>query len=80
MLSDENIKVAIGGLGAIGLKVAKCLDAEEIPGMGLSAVSARDQAKLKRNISDFKNPPKILPIEQLGQHADIVIELSLIHI
>lgn len=76
MLSDENIKVAIGGLGAIGLKVAKCLDAEEIPGMGLSAVSARDQAKLKRNISDFKNPPKILPIEQLGQHADIVIECA----
>lgn len=76
MMSDTNIKVAIGGLGAIGLKVARYLDAGEIPDMELSAVSARDQAKLKRNISDFRKLPQMLPVEQLGQHADIVIECA----
>ena len=34
-------RVAIGGLGAIGLKVARRLD-EGIPGLDLVAVSARD--------------------------------------
>ena len=76
MTTDKNIKVAIGSLGSIGLKVARCLDAEEIPGMVLSAVAARDQEKLKRNISSFKTPPQILPVDQLGQHADIVIECA----
>ena len=70
------IKVAIGSLGAIGLKVAKCLDTGEIPGMELSAVSARDQEKLKRNIKEFRQQPAIVPIEELGQHADIVIECA----
>lgn len=72
----SNIKVAIGGLGAIGLKVARCLDDGEIPGMELSAVSARNQEKLQRNISGFKQLPAIVPIEELGQHADIVIECA----
>lgn len=72
----SNIKVAIGGLGAIGLKVARCLDAGEIPGMALSAVSARDQEKLQRNISEFNQLPAIVPIEELGQHASIVIECA----
>lgn len=76
MIPDAHLKVAIGGLGAIGLKVAKCLDAGEITGMELSAVSARDQEKLKHNLRDFRKPPIIAPIEQLGQYADIVIECA----
>jgi len=76
MSSTPNLKVAIGGLGAIGLKVAQCLDAGEIPGLELAAVSARDQEKLKRNIGDFRRKPDILPIDQLGQYADIVIECA----
>jgi len=76
MSSTPNLKVAIGGLGAIGLKVAQCLDAGEIPGLELTAVSARDQEKLKRNIGDFRHKPKILPIDQLGQYADIAIECA----
>ena len=76
MKSQANLKVAIGSLGAIGLKVAKCLDAGEIPGMELGGVSARDHEKLKRNTCDFKQQPQIVPVDQLGQHSDVVIECA----
>jgi len=76
MKAQPILRVAIGGLGAIGLKVAKCLDEGKIPNMALSAVSARDQEKLNRNVAGFLNAPKILPVDQLGEHADIVIECA----
>jgi len=76
MKSESNLKVAIGSLGAIGLKVAQCVDAGDIPGIELGAVSARDKDKLERNLRNFRHQPKIVPIEQLGQHADIVIECA----
>jgi len=76
MTSQPTLKVAIGGLGAIGLQVAKCLDAGDIPGLELSAVAARDQQKLARNIKRLNKPPKMVSIDQLGEHADIVIECA----
>lgn len=76
MKSQSTLTVAIGGLGAIGLQVAKSLDAGEIPGLELSAVAARDQLKLKHNISSFNQSPKIVPIDHLGEHANIVIECA----
>jgi len=76
MSSESNLKVAIGGLGAIGLQVARCLDRGEIPGLELSAVAARDQEKLKHNISSFRQPPRIMSVDNLGQHADVVIECA----
>lgn len=76
MRSKPTLKVAIGSLGAIGLKVAQSLDAGEIPGMELSAVSANDQDKLRRNLQNFDQQPEIVPAEQLGQYADIVIECA----
>jgi len=76
MTTESNLRVAIGSLGAIGLKVAQSLDAGEIPGLELSAVSAQDQEKLKRNLCNFRHKPKIVPVEQLGYHSDIVIECA----
>jgi len=76
MKSQSSLKVAIGGLGAIGLQVARCLDAGEIPGLTLSAVAAKDQQKLRRNIDSFNQTPKIVAIDHLGEHADIVIECA----
>ena len=76
MNPKPDLKVAICGVGAIGLKVAKCLDAGEIPGMVLSAVAARDHDKLKRNLTGFRHQPLILPVEQLGREADVVIECA----
>ncbi len=72
----SDVKVAIGGLGAIGLEVARCLDAGGIPGMALGAVAVRDQEKARRNTAAFRRPVGLVSIDQLGAEADIVIECA----
>ncbi len=70
------VTVAIAGLGAIGLTVARTLDAGKIPGMVLSAVSVRDHDKARVNMAEFRQLPEIVPVPELGSHADIVIECA----
>ena len=50
--------VAIGGLGAIGLKLARALDAG-VDGLQLIAVAARDQVKAEATLRGFRAPPRI---------------------
>jgi aspartate dehydrogenase len=66
--------VAIGGLGAIGLKLARALDAG-LEGLRLIAVAARDSAKATASIANFRVPPRIVTLEQLAE-ADIVVEAA----
>lgn len=74
--SQSPLKVAIGGFGAIGQKVAKCLDQGELPGLELAAVSARDVDKAKRNQSGFSTPVPVLPLNELAEVADVVVECA----
>jgi len=71
---DRTLRLAIAGLGAIGMTVARCVDKGGIAGMTLAAVSARDVEKARERVADFSNPPEILPLEQLGNDADIIVE------
>ena len=66
--------VAIGGLGAIGLKLARALDAG-VDGLRLIAVAARDQAKAETNLRDFRTPPRLVTLDGLAD-ADIVVEAA----
>jgi aspartate dehydrogenase len=66
--------VAIGGLGAIGLKLAQALDAG-VESLRLIAVGARDQAKAAANLRDFRTPPAVVPLHCLAK-ADIVVEAA----
>jgi aspartate dehydrogenase len=68
-------RVAIAGLGAIGTSVAKAIDAG-IDGVVLSAVSAQSISKHRDWLSQLKSTPATLPIEQLADVADIVIECA----
>jgi len=70
---QADITVAIAGLGAIGLEVARVLDAG-IDGLKLSAVSARNQAKARDNMADFNDPVPVMEFTSLAERADIVIE------
>lgn len=72
--AGKTIRVAIAGLGAIGMTVSRRLDEGGIEGMTLAAVSARDVERARKRMADFKNPPEILPLESLGDVADVVIE------
>jgi aspartate dehydrogenase len=66
--------IAIGGLGAIGLKLARALDAG-VEGLQLIAVAARDQVKAQANLEGFRSPPRLVSLPELGE-ADIVVECA----
>lgn len=66
--------VAIGGLGAIGLKLARALDAG-VDGLTLIAVAARDKAKAEAKLRDFQTPPFLVSLRELAA-ADIVVEAA----
>ena len=70
-----NKTVAIGGLGAIGLPLARALDGGAIEGLRLIAVAARDPARARERVAGFQTPPEVVPPEGLAA-ADIVVEAA----
>jgi aspartate dehydrogenase len=70
-----NVRVAVVGLGAIGIRVVEALDAG-IDGLVLAAVSAQNPAKHGARLAKLNKPPPILPIEALSDAADLVIECA----
>jgi aspartate dehydrogenase len=70
-----SLRVAIAGLGPIGTKVAEALD-RGIDGLMLAAVSAQNPEKHLTWLGRLATPPAVLPIEQLADAADIVIECA----
>lgn len=64
--------VGIAGLGAIGLPLARALDAG-VDGLSLIAVSVRDQTKALANLAGFRRPPRLVEPADLAA-ADIVVE------
>jgi aspartate dehydrogenase len=73
--ASNELRVAIAGLGSIGSKIATALD-QGIEGLTLSAVAVRDPVKHQSFLSSLRQPPKVLPIDQLGDAADIVVECA----
>lgn len=66
--------VAIAGLGAIGLPLARALDAG-VDGLRLIAVSVRDPVKGLANLAGFRAAPQIVELPDLAE-ADIVVEAA----
>jgi aspartate dehydrogenase len=66
--------VAIGGLGAIGLPLARALDAG-IEGLTLVAVAARDHSKAEASLARFRTKPRVVALDALAE-ADIVVEAA----
>jgi aspartate dehydrogenase len=69
------LRVAIGGFGAIGKVVAQRLD-RGIDGLTLAAVSARDVARAQMAMAGFARVAPVVPLAQLGEHADIIVECA----
>jgi aspartate dehydrogenase len=69
------LRVAVAGLGAIGLKVAEALD-RGIPGCVLAAVSANDLPKAAKRLSHLGRPPPVVTLGELEPLADIVVECA----
>jgi aspartate dehydrogenase len=69
------LRVAVAGLGAIGLKVAQALD-KGIPGCVLTAVSANDRSKAAERLSRFNRAVPVVTLAELEPLADIVVECA----
>lgn len=69
------LRIAIAGLGAIGLKVAEALD-RGIPGCALAAVSANNRGQAATRLAHLAHPPPVVAIEELEPLADLVIECA----
>jgi aspartate dehydrogenase len=68
------ITVAIAGLGAIGLPLARALDAG-VPGLTLAAVAVRDRSKAASQLAGFRAPPRVVSLAELAE-CDIVVEAA----
>ncbi|WP_137125192.1 aspartate dehydrogenase [Roseomonas sp. HF4] len=68
------LTVGIAGLGAIGLHLARALDAG-VQGLRLAAVSARDLKKAQANVGGFKVPPMVVSNAELAA-CDVVVEAA----
>jgi aspartate dehydrogenase len=69
------LRIALAGLGAVGMKLAKSLD-DGIEGLELTAVSARDIDAARERLADLRIMPAVLPIDMLEPHADVVVECA----
>jgi len=69
----QTLKVGLAGLGAVGLEVARRLEAG-IPGLVLTAVAVRDQDKARRNLPGAGDRIPLVAAEALAQSCDVVVE------
>lgn len=71
----KRIRVAIAGLGAVGMKLVTSLDAG-IDGLELTAVSARDIPAAKARLGTLRSPVPVVAIDELESLADLVVECA----
>ena len=69
------LKVALGGLGAVGMPTAKWLD-EGVDGLELVAISAGDKDRARNRVATFNSPPPVLDLDELADVADVVVECA----
>jgi aspartate dehydrogenase len=70
------IRVAIAGLGAIGKSLATHLANGAVPGVILTAVSAKNHEKAGEFVKSLAHPVKLLSIFELEPEADVVVECA----
>ncbi len=67
------LRVGLAGLGAVGLEVARRLEAG-IPGLALAAVAVRDVEKARRNLPRLADGLPVLALDALAEPCDVVVE------
>lgn len=71
----KELTVGIGGFGVIGEAVARRLD-KGIPGLRLSAVSARRTKRAGDRMVDFTAPVPVVSLSELSACAEVVVECA----
>lgn len=75
-LNHRDLTLAIAGLGAIGMKVARFVDQGKLPGVKLVAVSAKDATRAMKRVGEFSAPPAVALLPELADLADVVVECT----
>jgi len=70
------MRVALAGFGNSGQAVARRLTRGDLPGATLTAVTARDLDKARANAAALSPAPKVVPLAQLPEHADVIVECA----
>ena len=73
--NERTLKVALCGLGAVGLPTAKWLD-KGVAGLKLVAISAGNKERARDRVSMFNARPPVLDIRDLADVADVVVECA----
>ena len=68
--------IGIVGIGAIGAKVAQELDNDKIPGARLTALTSRDQSKVRSFAATLSSPPQVVGLSELPSLCELIIEAS----
>lgn len=70
------MRVALAGFGNSGQDVARRLTRRDLPGATLTAVTARDLARARSRAAELSPPPKVVPLAELPDHADVIVECA----
>lgn len=73
---SELMRIGLAGFGNVGQVLARRLAAGAIPEARLTAVSARDLARAADNAAGIDPAPKVVPLAELPQHADVIVECA----
>ena len=68
--------IGIVGIGAIGAKVAQELDNDKVPGARLTALTSRDQSKVRSFAATLSSPPQVVGLSELPSLCELIIEAS----
>lgn len=71
----STVHVGIAGLGAIGMEIARRLEAG-IPGLSLAAAAARDNSAAQGRLAAAGIATRMVAVAELPQHCDVVIECA----
>jgi aspartate dehydrogenase len=70
------MRVALAGFGNSGQDVARRLTRGDLPGATLTAVTARDLDKARANAARLSPAPRVVPLAELPDHADVIVECA----
>ncbi len=75
--APKNIRLAVAGLGAIGLSVVEAVQSGSLPGFEIAAVSARNVEAAKERLAGVGAADvPVVAIGDLEPYADIVVECA----
>lgn len=71
------VRIGLAGFGSVGQFLARRLDEGVLPQAELTAIAARDLDKAKKNCAGLRNlRPEVVPLADLAQQADVVVECA----